>query len=88
MLCSYFDLYLVTSHIISVLQSEKSELFGEMNVLKNENNQYREFISEKRKEMKPLQTALGTLRGGGSGGEKGFSICSSEEELNQIVSLE
>ncbi|CAO2833393.1 unnamed protein product, partial [Amaranthus hypochondriacus] len=70
---------------IRVKSSEKSELFGEMNVLKNENNQYREFISEKRKEMKPLQTALGTLRGGGSGGEKGFSICSSEEELNQII---
>ena len=67
------------------MQSEKNELYEEINVLSDENQQYRAFITEKRKEMKPLQSALGTLRGGG--GEKGFSICSSEAELNQIVSI-
>ncbi|XP_057531213.1 proton pump-interactor 1-like isoform X2 [Amaranthus tricolor] len=68
---------------IKAKSSEKNELYEEINVLSDENQQYRAFITEKRKEMKPLQSALGTLRGGG--GEKGFSICSSEAELNQII---
>lgn len=41
----------------------------------------------KRKEMEPLQTALGKLRGSKNAAtEKGVGLCSSEEELNEAVS--
>lgn len=65
-------------------KSEKFELLDEVKAFNDENAQYWAFINEKREEIKPLQTALGSLRGGG-GGEKGSSICSSEEELNQLI---
>lgn len=41
-------------------------------------------MGEKRKEMEPLQQALGKLR---NRGEKGVGLCSSEEELNYLVSF-
>lgn len=62
-------------------------MIDEKKALNDENKQYQEFINEKREEMKPLQTALGSLRNGGNGAEKGYGLCSSEEELNQLVSL-
>uniref|UniRef100_A0A803N250 Proton pump-interactor 1 n=2 Tax=Chenopodium quinoa TaxID=63459 RepID=A0A803N250_CHEQI len=68
---------------LKVKNVEKSELYDELNAFKDEGSQYRAFINEKREEMKPLQSALGSLRG--SGGEKGYGICSSEEELNQRI---
>lgn len=42
-------------------------------------------MDEKRKEMEPLQQALGKLRGASGGRERGSVICSSEEELNDVV---
>uniref|UniRef100_A0A803LVD1 Uncharacterized protein n=1 Tax=Chenopodium quinoa TaxID=63459 RepID=A0A803LVD1_CHEQI len=68
---------------LKVKNVEKSELYDELNAFKDEGSQYRAFINEKREEMKPLQSALGSLRGGG--GKKGYGICSSEEELNQRI---
>lgn len=65
------------------LQAKKQGLINEMQAFNGESSQNRAFINEKREEMKPLQNALGSLRG--SGGEKGFGICSTEEELNQLI---
>lgn len=42
-------------------------------------------MDEKRKEMEPLQQALGKLRGPAGSRERASSICSSEEELNDLV---
>lgn len=41
-------------------------------------------FDEKRKEMEPLQQALGKLRSN-DGGTRGPGICSSEQELNDMV---
>ncbi|GFQ01066.1 proton pump-interactor 1 [Phtheirospermum japonicum] len=50
-------------------------------------NQFRMIMDVKRKEMEPLQQALGKLRGSG-GGERGSAgICMSEEELNAHESI-
>lgn len=42
-------------------------------------------FDEKRKEMEPLQQALGKLRSNDGGSARGPAICSSEEELNSMV---
>lgn len=42
-------------------------------------------FDEKRKEMEPLQQALGKLRNNDGGSARGPAICSSEEELNSMV---
>ncbi|CAA2987381.1 proton pump-interactor 1 [Olea europaea subsp. europaea] len=43
-------------------------------------------MDEKRKEMEPLQQALGKLRGVNSDNrERGSAMCSSEEELNNLI---
>lgn len=53
-----------------------------------ENKQYRMKMDEKRKEMEPLQHALGQLRGSNFGGrDRRSGLCSSEEELNDVVSF-
>lgn len=73
------------SQIIEELKPKRatrSELIAELKSLGAENSQYWEVINEKRQEMKPLQDALGTLRG--SGRERG-GICSTEEELNELI---
>lgn len=45
-------------------------------------------MGEKRKEMEPLQHALGKLRNPNSvNREKGVGLCSSEDELNYVVSF-
>ncbi|KAL9232436.1 hypothetical protein vseg_007549 [Gypsophila vaccaria] len=68
---------------INPKRAEKEELHAILSTLGEEKSQYQEFIDQKRKEMKPLQDALGDLRGPGR--EKGVAICSSEEELNGII---
>ncbi|KAH9609202.1 hypothetical protein KSS87_002238 [Heliosperma pusillum] len=68
---------------INPKRAEKEELHVILSSLGEEKSQYQEFIDQKRKEMKPLQDALGDLRGPGR--EKGVAICSSEEELNGII---
>lgn len=54
-----------------------------MKALRNENVQYQTIFNEKRKEIEPLQQALGKLRNTNSAGRG--AICSSEEELNDLV---
>ncbi|KAK9674115.1 hypothetical protein RND81_12G211800 [Saponaria officinalis] len=68
---------------INPKRAEKEELHAILSSLGEEKSQYQEFIDQKRKEMKPLQDALGDLRGPGR--EKGVAICSTEEELNAII---
>lgn len=63
-------------------RAARSELIAELKSLNAENSQYWEAINEKRQEMKPLQDALGTLRG--SARERG-GICSTEDELNEVI---
>ncbi|XP_059664636.1 proton pump-interactor 1-like [Cornus florida] len=52
-----------------------------MKPLKVENKQFREILDEKKKEMEPLKKALGNLRGR----ERGAGLCSSEEELDNLI---
>lgn len=71
-----------------VLQSDRADVITQLKALGAEDKQYWAVIDEKRKEMAPLQQALGQLRNpnGARGGDKG-GLCSSEEELDGIVRL-
>lgn len=69
---------------IIILQSDRAELISQIRALKDDNRQFRSILDEKRKEIEPLQHALGKLRNANSVG-RGSGICSSEEELNDIV---
>lgn len=56
--------------------------------LKSERQGFNNKFDEKRKEMEPLQQALGKLRGNdGGGSSRGPVICSSQEELNSMVRI-
>ncbi|XP_047306888.1 proton pump-interactor 1-like [Impatiens glandulifera] len=68
-------------------RGEKTALNAQIEPLSVENNKYRKMFDDKRKEMEPLQEALGKLRGSGmAGGDRnGGSIYSSEEELNAAI---
>lgn len=69
------------------LQAERSELFGQRKPVSAENKEFRTVIEGKRKEIKPLQDALGKLRGPRKDGrEGGVGLCSSEAELDNLVS--
>ncbi|CAN8273665.1 unnamed protein product [Cochlearia groenlandica] len=63
-------------------RKERSELFDLLDPLKSERKGFNTKFDEKRKEMEPLQQALGKLR---SNDGRGPSICSSEEELNSMI---
>lgn len=52
--------------------------------MRAENEEFQTVIEGKRKEIKPLQNALGKLRGPRK--EGGPSFCSSEAELDNLVS--
>ncbi|CAA0808531.1 Proton pump-interactor 1, partial [Striga hermonthica] len=69
---------------IKAKRADRAQIISQLRSLGVENKQFRNIMDEKRKEMEPLQQALGKLRGSG-GGEKGPSICSSEEELNYVI---
>lgn len=63
-------------------------MIAQLRSLGGDSKQYRMIMDEKRKEMEPLQQALGKLRNPNSmGRDRGFVICSSEEELNDLVSF-
>ncbi|KAJ9182912.1 hypothetical protein P3X46_006845 [Hevea brasiliensis] len=55
----------------------------QLRALRNENEQYRTIFDEKKKEIEPLQQALGKLRNTNNPGRSG--LCSSEEELNDLI---
>ncbi|CAA0815981.1 Proton pump-interactor 1 [Striga hermonthica] len=69
---------------IKAKRADRAQVIAQLRSLGVENKQFRTIMDEKRREMEPLQQALGKLRGSG-GGEKGPAICSSEEELNDII---
>ncbi|XP_057993327.1 proton pump-interactor 1 [Hevea brasiliensis] len=64
-------------------RSERAELLGQVKALRNENVQYKTIFNEKKKEIEPLQQALGKLRNTNNAGRGG--LCSSEEELNDLI---
>ncbi|CAI9784217.1 unnamed protein product [Fraxinus pennsylvanica] len=63
----------------------RAQVISEIRSLSVENKQFRTIMDEKRKEMEPLQQALGKLRGAPNGGRERGSVCSSEEELNDLI---
>ncbi|KAL3638415.1 hypothetical protein CASFOL_017786 [Castilleja foliolosa] len=71
--------------IVEKIKADRAQVIAQLRSLGVENKQFRTIMDEKRKEMEPLQQALGKLRGSG-GGERGSAgICSSEEELNAVI---
>lgn len=68
---------------IRAKRGDRQQVIGQMKSLNEENKQFWSILDEKKKEMEPLQQALGKLR------EKGGGVFSSEAELNNhIKSLE
>ncbi|MCD7466606.1 cyclophilin peptidyl-prolyl cis-trans isomerase Cyp2 [Datura stramonium] len=67
-------------------REERSQLIGQRKSVSAENQEFWTVIEGKRKEIKPLQDALGKLRGPRKAGrEGGSSLCSSEEELDNLI---
>ncbi|XP_042060631.1 proton pump-interactor 1-like [Salvia splendens] len=67
-------------------RAERAEVRTQIHSLSVENKQFRSVLDEKRKEMEPLQQALGKLRGSsGSRDNRGAGVCSSEAELNDVI---
>ncbi|XP_072998986.1 proton pump-interactor 1-like isoform X3 [Typha latifolia] len=67
-------------------RSDRSLVISQLKPLTADNKYYREIIDGKRKEMEPLHDALGKLRSANNAvREKGTSLCSSEEELNNLI---
>ncbi|XP_072950824.1 proton pump-interactor BIP131-like [Typha angustifolia] len=67
-------------------RSERANVIAQLKPLSAENKQFNEAVNEKMKEMEPLQTALGKLRNANNAArEKGMGLCSSEEELNDLI---
>ncbi|CAN1845482.1 Proton pump-interactor 1 [Linum perenne] len=64
-------------------RDDRAELIAELRALKTQGYEYRNILDEKRKEMQPLQQALGKLRNNNGAGRG--AICSSEEELNELI---
>ncbi|WCJ32180.1 proton pump interactor 1 [Euphorbia peplus] len=64
-------------------RAERAEVMDQVRTLRNENDQYRSIFDEKRKEIEPLQQALGKLRNTNSASRGG--IYASEEELNDAI---
>ncbi|KAL0406798.1 UNVERIFIED_CONTAM: Proton pump-interactor 1 [Sesamum latifolium] len=65
-------------------RAARSEIRSQIHSSSVESKQYREVMDGKIKEMEPLQQALGKLRGAGPR-ERGSGLCSSEEELNDLI---
>lgn len=64
-------------------KAERSELIAQRKSVSAENQEFWTVIEGKRKEMKPLQDALGKLRGPRK--EGGPILCSSEAELDNLI---
>lgn len=73
--------------VFEYFQAEKSIFIEQRKALSAENKEFWSAIDGKIKEMVPLHEALGQLRGSRNAGrERGPTVCSSEEELNHLVS--
>ncbi|XP_073126701.1 proton pump-interactor 1 isoform X1 [Henckelia pumila] len=66
-------------------RGDRANIIAQLRSLGVENKQFRTFMDEKKKEMEPLQQALGKLRGPAGSRERAYAICSSEEELNDLI---
>ncbi|TYG82221.1 proton pump-interactor 1 isoform X2 [Gossypium raimondii] len=64
-------------------RSDRAELLAQVRALNVDFEQYKEILDEKKKEIEPLQQALGKLRTNSYTGRG--SMCSSEEELNDVI---
>lgn len=61
-------------------------MISQLKSLGEERKHFRSIMDDKRKEIEPLQQALGKLRAPSNGNRDNRSfICSSEEELNDVV---
>ncbi|XP_074365684.1 proton pump-interactor 1-like isoform X2 [Apium graveolens] len=67
---------------IRAKKAERAQVYSQLRTFIDESKQYRQIIDEKRKEIEPLHQALGKLRNSNTGGSY---ICSSEEELNNVI---
>jgi len=68
------------------MQTERAGCISQIKSLKGDNRQFQSIVDEKIKEIEPLQQALGKLRTANNAG-RGVGLCSSEEELNNLVCL-
>ncbi|KMZ70900.1 proton pump interactor 1 [Zostera marina] len=65
-------------------RSERSSVISQLKPLSAEEKNYRSIIVEKRKEMEPFHTALGSLRTAESA-RRSEGLCSSENELDDLI---
>ncbi|XP_024959526.1 proton pump-interactor 1-like [Cynara cardunculus var. scolymus] len=67
-------------------RTERAQVIGQLKALVEEKNHFRTIMDDKRKEIEPLQQALGKLRGPRDANRDNRSfICSSEGELNDVI---
>ncbi|XP_071736665.1 proton pump-interactor 1-like [Rutidosis leptorrhynchoides] len=67
-------------------RTERALVIGQLKALVEEKNHFRNIMDGKRKEIEPLQQALGKLRGPRDANKDNRSyICSSEAELNDVI---
>ncbi|GKC38192.1 proton pump-interactor 1-like protein [Tanacetum coccineum] len=67
-------------------RTERAQVISQLKELVEEKNRFRTIMDGKRKEIEPLQQALGKLRGPKNDSRDNRNyICSSEEELNGVI---
>lgn len=75
------------SEALKAKWSERAQVSPQLKSLTSEDEQFRKVMDGRRKEMAPLQQALGKLNTNnyGSNRDRGFALCSSEEELDRLI---
>ncbi|XP_038686184.1 proton pump-interactor 1-like [Tripterygium wilfordii] len=68
---------------LKLKRSDRAGVIAQVKSLRTESDQYYTIMGEKKKEREPLYQALGKLRDSGGAGRGG--ICSSEEELDDLI---
>ncbi|GLU23358.1 hypothetical protein SLE2022_393740 [Rubroshorea leprosula] len=69
---------------IKARKAERTEVVLQLKSLRDDFEQFKSMMDEKKKEIEPLQQALGKLRNTNIAGGRG-GLCSSEEELNDLI---
>ncbi|GMJ10182.1 hypothetical protein HRI_004687400 [Hibiscus trionum] len=67
---------------LKAMRSDRAELLSQVRALNVDFDQFKEILGEKKKEIEPLQQALGKLR---TNNYAFGGLCSSEEELNAVI---
>ncbi|KAK8622723.1 hypothetical protein V6N13_117627 [Hibiscus sabdariffa] len=67
---------------LKATRADRAELLSQVRALNVDFDQFKEILGEKRKEIEPLQQALGKLR---TNNYAFGGLCSSEEELNAVI---